>query len=386
MSQDNPAVPSLDLRRVRSLMPVTDRFVFLNHAALAPVPRTAVERVGEAVGGQAATGDVLWPERQRRIEAARRSAARLLGDVEPSSVAFCENTSVGLSMVAEGLPWQPGDNVVTAACEYPSNVYPWMNLERHGVELRLAPEVEARVDPEAIFARVDGRTRVVALSWVQYATGFRSDLARLGAFCRDRDVLFVVDAIQGLGALRMDAAGWGCDAVAAAAHKWLLGPEGVAILHLGPRAVERIRPIHAGWRSMRHMFEWDRFEIDWNDGALGQEAGTLNALGILALGASLELLLEAGPEAVEARVLALAGRLGEGLRDAGYSLVSPWDDGERSGIVSVAHRERPARDLAQYLETHQVRAAHRAGRLRLAPHFYNSEEEVDRVVELLATA
>lgn len=383
---DPTPTPTLDLSRFRSLMPVTERFVFLNHAALAPVPSTAADRVAEAVRGQAETGDLLWPERQRGIEAARRDAARLLGGVEPSSIAFTVNTSVALSMVAEGLDWQAGDNVVTADCEYPSNVYPWMNLERHGVELRLAPEREARVDPEDLFARVDGRTRVLALSWVQYATGFRSDLARIGRFCRERDVLFVVDAIQGLGALRLDAAAGHCDVVAAAAHKWLLGPEGVAILHLGPRVLERLRPIHAGWRSMRHMFEWDRFDVDWNEGALGFEAGTLNAIGILSLGASLELLLEAGPEAIEARVLALAKRLGEGLGEAGFTLYSPWEEGERSGIVSVLHPEREARALAAHLEEHGVRAAHRAGRLRLAPHFYNSEEEVDRVVELLATA
>ena len=239
---------------------------------------------------------------------------------------------------------------------------------------------------EDLFARVDERTRVVALSWVQYATGFRSDLARIGRFCRQRDVLFVVDAIQGLGALALDAEGAGCDVVAAAAHKWLLGPEGVGLLYLGPRASERLRPVHAGWRSMRHMFDWDRFEIDWNEGALAFEAGTLNAFGILTLGASLEMLLDFGPAAIEARVLALTGRLGAGLAAAGLTVFSPWGDGERSGIVSVIHPRRTAAELAAGLEEQGVRVAHRAGRLRIAPHFYNSEEEIDRVVAALAAA
>lgn len=375
-----------DLAAARAAMPVTDRFAFMNHAALAPMTRAAADVVAAEARRVAATGDLHWPERQEGIAAARSAAARLLGCDEPARVAFVENTSIALSMVAEGLSWEAGDNVVGAACEYPSNIYPWMNLERHGVELRLAPEVEGRVPLEEIVARIDGRTRVVALSWVQYATGFRSDLATLGEHCRRRDVLFVVDAIQGLGALKLDAEAAGCDVVAAAGHKWMLGPEGVAILWLGPRAVERLRPIHAGWRSMRHMFDWDRLEIDWNEAALGQEAGTLNAFGILALGASLEVLLGVGREAVEARVLSLTGRLAEGLRGIDYTIYSPWGDGERSGIVSVIPPRGGVEELTEGLAAQGIRIAHRAGRLRIAPHFYNSEEEVDRVVAALAAA
>ncbi len=373
----------IDLASFRDRMPVTERFVFMNHAALAPMSAPGAEVVAAEARRVAATGDLHWPDRQEGIAAARVAAARLLGSDEPSRVAFVHNTSVALSMVAEGLSWEAGDNVVGAACEYPSNVYPWMNLERHGVELRLAPEVEGRVPVEEVVARMDGRTRVVALSWVQYATGFRSDLAALAEHCRRCDVLLVVDAIQGLGALKLDAEATGCDVVAAAGHKWMLGPEGIAVLWLGPRAVRRIRPIHAGWRSMAHMFEWDRFEIDWNEAALGQEAGTLNAFGILALGASLEMLLEAGREAVEERVLALTARLADGLRSAGCTIYSPWGEGERSGIVSLIHPRRPADELAERLAEQDIRIAHRAGRLRIAPHFYNTEDEVDRVVAAL---
>lgn len=374
----------IDLAAFRDRMPVTDRFVFMNHAALAPMTGPAAEVVAEEARRVAATGDLHWPDRQEGIAAARLAAARLLGSDKPSRVAFVHNTSVALSMVAEGLSWDEGDNVVGAACEYPSNVYPWMNLERHGVELRLAPEVDGRVPVDEIVSRMDERTRVVALSWVQYATGFRSDLAAIAEHCRRRDVLFVVDAIQGLGALKLDAEAMGCDVVAAAAHKWMLGPEGIAVLWLGPRAVPRIRPIHAGWRSMAHMFEWDRFEIAWNEAALGQEAGTLNAFGILALGASLEMLLEAGREEVEERVLALTARLADGLRSADCTIYSPWGDGERSGIVSVIHPDHPADELTERLAEDGIRIAHRAGRLRIAPHFYNTEDEVDRVVAALA--
>jgi selenocysteine lyase/cysteine desulfurase len=372
-----------DVDRLRRLFPVTERWVFMNHAALAPFPRPAVDRLAAAAREAAADGDRRWPAWHEETGRVRAQAARLLGVAEPSSVAFVENTSVALSLVAEGLPWEAGDNVVTAACEYPSNVYPWMNLERFGVELRMVPEVDARVPAEAVIERIDGRTRVVALSWVQYASGFRSDLARLGAACRERGVLFVVDAIQGLGALHLDAGSLPVDAVAAAAHKWLLGPEGLALLYLGPRAVERMRPTRAGWRSMRHMFDWERFEIEWNEGALAHEPGTLNTLGILALGQSLDLLLELGPRDVEARVLALTDRLVTGLEAAGLAVYSPRGTAERSGIVSVTPR-RMAVEAAQRLEERGIRVAERGGRVRIAPHVYNSEAEVDRVVAELA--
>ena len=166
-----------------------------------------------------------------------------------------ENTSTALSLVAEGLDWQPGDNVVGAALEFPSNVYPWMGLASRGVEYRRVEERDGRIDPDEILALLDSRTRMLALSWVQYASGFRSDLARLGRACRERGILFVVDVIQGLGALPLDVEADFVDVAAASAHKWLLGPEGIGLLYVSDRVVERLRPARSGWRSMRD-FQW----------------------------------------------------------------------------------------------------------------------------------
>lgn len=375
-----PTPPTLDdLDALRALFPVTRDWVFLNHAALAPLPAPAAERLAAGAHEAAARGDARWPGWNDEIGGVREAAGRLLG-VEATSVAFVENTSVALSLVAEGLAWEAGDNVVTAACEYPSNVYPWMNLGRFGVELRMVQERDHRVPAEAVIERINGRTRVVALSWVQYVSGYRADLEAIGAACRERGALFVVDAIQGLGALRLDAAALPVDAVAAATHKWLLGTEGLALLWLGDRALDRLHPTRAGWRSMAHTFDWDRLEIEWNEGALRFEPGTLNTLGILALGRSLDLLLTLGPERVEARVLALADRAAEGAASAGLEVISPRGDGERSGIVSVVHPRRPADELAADLEERGIRVASRGGRLRLAPHCYNTEDEIDRVL------
>ena len=371
---------------LRSCFPVTRHWTYLNHASVGPLALPAAERMAELAHLVAATGDRRWPERNAAVEVARAAAARLLGAADPHCVAFVENTATGLSLVAEGLPWSRGDNAVTADCEYPANVYPWMNLGRRGVELRLVPAREdGRVDPGDLMARVDGRTRVLALSWVQYATGFRSDLAALSAACRDRGVLFVVDVAQGLGALVLDVEAQGVDVAATTGHKWLLGPEGSGILYLSERARQVLAPARAGARSVARPFDWERLELDFTPGALAWECGTLNVYGILGLGAALELLLALGPRRIEDRVLAHAGRLAEGLAAAGYRLASPRGPGEMSGIVSLAHPRRNAEEVAAAAARQGVVVSARAGRVRLSPHVYNSAEDIERAVAVLSS-
>ncbi len=271
-----------------------------------------------------------------------------------------------------------------AALEFPSNVYPWMGLASRGVEYRQVEERDGRIDPDEILARIDSRTRMLALSWVQYASGFRSDLARLGRACRERGVLFVVDVIQGLGALALDVEADFVDVAAASAHKWLLGPEGIALLYVSDRVVERLRPARSGWRSMRDPFQWTAYDLTWNEGARRFESGTLNAYGIVALGGSLEVLLKAGAEEIEPRVLALADLAARGLKDLGFSVVSSRRRGETSGIVTAVPPGRSAQDLIKPLDQRGIVVAARAGRLRIAPHFYNTADEIERCLAELA--
>jgi selenocysteine lyase/cysteine desulfurase len=378
------------LLRFRAEMPVAGRYVYLNHAAIGPLPRRSAERVAALARTISETGDRRWPERNAEIERVRVLAARLIGAHDPHEVAFVENTSTGLSLVAEGIDWRPGDNVVGAEGEFPSNAYPWMNVAARaasGVEYRQAPERKGRIDPEELLARIDGRTRVLALSSVQYATGFRSDLARLGAACRERGALFVVDAIQSLGALAIDVEALAIDVLAAAAHKWLLGPEGIGLLYVSDRVIENLRPTRAGWRSTRTLYDWNRLDLTFAEGAKRFECGTINGFGIAGLGASLEFLLEAGAEAIERRVLALAERAAAGFEAAGLTLAAPRGEAfraEASGIVAGTHPTRGSEELAEALAERGVVVSARAGRLRAAPHFYNSEAEIDRFVEILA--
>jgi cysteine desulfurase / selenocysteine lyase len=372
------------LQRLRDAeFPIIEKCVYLNHAGVGPLPRRSASRMGMLAGWVSASGDRFWLERQEEAERVRGLAARLLGAREVHEVAFVENTSSGLSLVAEGLAWKPGDNVVGAHFEFPSNVYPWMSLASRGVEYRRAAERDGRIDPEELLSLIDDRTRILALSSVEYASGFRSDLARLGAACRERGVLFVVDVIQSLGALAIDVERDLVDVAVASAHKWLLGPEGIGLLYVSDRVVEELRPARSGWRSVRDIFAWKDLDLTWGEGAKRFESGSLNVYGIVALGGSLEILLEAGA-AIEPRVLALTERAARGFADLGFAVVSSRRPGETSGIVTAVPPEgHDAADLAKRLNARDVVVAARAGRLRIAPHFYNTEEEVDRCLATL---
>ncbi|HEY8022133.1 MAG TPA: aminotransferase class V-fold PLP-dependent enzyme [Thermoanaerobaculia bacterium] len=376
---------AMTFARLRAEFPIAERYTYLNHAAIAPLPRRAVDRVAALALAVGATGDRGFPERNRAYEEVRALAARLLGARRAHEVAFVENSSSGLSLVAQAIDWRRGDNIVGTACEFPSNVYPWMQLGERGVEYRAVPERGGRVDTGELLASIDGRTRAVALSWVEYANGFRFDLGRVGAACRERGVLFVVDVIQGLGALALDVERDGVDVACGAAHKWLLGPEGIALLYVSDRVVERLPPVRSGWRSMRDMEAWTEPAIDWAEGAKRYESGTLNGFGIYALGASLEILLAAGPAAIEDRVLALAERAARGLAALGFELVSSRRPGETSGIVCATHPRLPAPRLVERLAARGVITAARAGRLRVSPHAYNTEGEIDRFLNELRT-
>jgi len=378
-------IRTLDLLRLRDEeFPVTRECVYLNHAGVGPLSRRAATRMAMMAETVSRSGDRLWPDRMEEADRVRGLAARLLGARESHEVAFVENTSTALSLVAEGLDWQPGDNVVGAALEFPSNVYPWMGLASRGVEYRQVEERDGRIDPGEILARIDSRTRMLALSWVQYASGFRSDLARLGRACRERGILFVVDVIQGLGALPLDVEADFVDVAAASAHKWLLGPEGIALLYVSDRVVERLRPARSGWRSMRDPFQWTAYDLTWNQGARRFESGTLNAYGIVALGGSLEVLLRVGAEEIEPRVLALADLAARGLEALGFSVVSSRRRGETSGIVTAVPPGHNAQSLIKPLDQRGIVVAARAGRLRIAPHFYNTADEIERCLAELA--
>src|ERR1043166_4178672 len=275
---------------LRALFAITERAVYLNHAAVSPPPTTTIQAVEAQLRDVRDNGSFNFRSWLRVKEEGRELLARLLG-ARPEQVAFVRNTSDGLSTVANGLTWKPGDNIVTFRREFPSNIYPWLRVrDAYGVEIRMCEERDGRVDLGELENMIDEHTRVGAISHVQYASGFRADLERLGRAARARDALLVVDVIQAMGALPVNVEAELIDAAAGACHKWLLTPEGVGLLYLSDRARERIEPTLVGWTSVPNPEDHNNFEQGWSEVTLPWENGTAPISLIHGLEASLRLL------------------------------------------------------------------------------------------------
>ncbi|SFN20850.1 Selenocysteine lyase/Cysteine desulfurase [Pseudonocardia ammonioxydans] len=315
-----------------------------------------------------------WRARAGRV---RRSVAALVGGAA-ERVAFTQNTSTGLALVVNGTGWLPGDNVVVPEGEFPSNLYPWLALRRRGVEIRTVPAPGGFADGDRVAELVDARTRVLAVSAVQYSSGHRYDLARLAGICRRHSALFVVDGTQCVGALRVDADDTGIDVLAVSAHKWLLGPFGIGFVHLSERAMEELQPSTVGWLSVEDPFAFAP-QPRLSASASRFESGTENAAGIAGLGAAADLVLELGRDRVERSVLGAADALADTLRAAGLAVHRPGPPARHSGIVLASPADGSGAALHERLRAGGVVCSLRAGGVRLAPHHFTRPDDLDRV-------
>jgi cysteine desulfurase/selenocysteine lyase len=369
---------------LRALFPITNRSIYLNHAAVSPPPITTIQAVEAQLRDVHENGSINFRDWLAVKEQARQLLANLLG-ARPEQVAFVRNTSDALSTVANGLDWRRGDNIVTFSREFPSNIYPWLRVrDAFGVEVRMCEERGGRIDFAELSSLIDHNTRVVAISHVQYASGFRIDLERLGRLARQHDALFVVDVIQALGVVPTNVEAEFVDVAAGAGHKWLLSPEGVGYLYLSDRARERIQPTLVGWVSVPNPDDYFNYEQGWNRGALAWETGTGPAALIYGFNASLELLTRFGVQNTAQYLEELTDELCERLAAKRYEVVSSRAPGEKSQIVCIRPREGlSAMALYHRLNTRKIITAPRADRLRIAPHFYNTPAEIEAFVAAL---
>jgi selenocysteine lyase/cysteine desulfurase len=313
----------------------------------------------------------------------RIKLASLINAPSTHDIALLNSTSECLSVVAHGLDWRTGDNVVSIAEEFPSNRIVWQSLEPRGVEVRLLELAQAQDPEQALMALCDEKTRALAVSSVQYADGRRMHLETLGEFCRRHGIVFVVDAIQSIGAQPFDVTAIHADAVAADGHKWMLGPEGLALFYCRAELRERLSLHQHGW----HMVEdaWDFESLSWRpaESARRFECGSPNMLGIHALSASLELLQGLGIEQVFARIEENTQAIIEQIDKRGFELLSPRSAAQRAGIVTFRVPGADTHSLYKGLMQQQVVCAERCGGIRFSPHFYNRLDEVERAFQLL---
>ena len=375
----------MDEYRTREFSEVTQKGIYLNHAGVSPAPARVVHAVQDAVAfsGRDPLGffmELAIPAR----ESARARLARLLG-VPAEQVALLKNTGHGLSIIADGLTLSPGDNVVSVDCEYPSVVYPWYAQADRGIETRLVtpPGPDGAFTPDDLAAVMDDRTRVVTLSWVQFGTGFRADLAAFADLAHARGALLVVDVIQGLGVLPLEAERLGIDVAVTGSHKWLMAPPGTGGLYVGPHVLDRLRLVNMGAGAVVDVMKFDPLDFSPKPNAQRYEEGSPNVLGLIGLDAALSLLEDVGGDAIAARVLALSSFAAAALEEKGYQVTSPRADKDRAGLVMFQHPTHANDAVMQALTDAGVTAAVRGGKLRFSPHFYNTHDEIAQAVAAL---
>lgn len=372
--------------RLREQMPVSENWAYFDHAAVAPLSRPAQEAI-QTWGTQSATqGDTVWPEWDRRTEQIRKTAADLI-NAAVSEIALVPNTTAGINIVAEGYPWQAGDNVVTLDNEFPSNLYPWMNLARRGVETRRVPVEGGVVDLNRLADACDAKTRIVSCSWVGYATGWRISVAEVAELVHRSGALFFLDAIQGLGVFPLDVAAAKVDFLAADGHKWMLGPEGAGLFYIRQEHLQRLQPNAVGWNSVEGRYAFDKVDLRLRDAASRYEGGSANMVGLHGLGASLDLLVQLGAGPCESKVadaiLSFAARACARLERSGMRLVTHRETGHDSGIV-VFDVPGAAPDMVRrQCADAGVALSARGGGLRISPHAYNNDDDLNRLMDAL---
>jgi cysteine desulfurase / selenocysteine lyase len=373
--------PELDYYRQE--FPLVRHSAYLNHAAVSPLPCRVVRAMNGLLEDVQQFGSAHFDHWIDALENARSSAARLL-NADPGEIALIQNTSEGVSLFANGLEWKAGDEVVSVEGEFPANYYRWKALEKEGVRLRLVRPEAGETPIESFENALTPRTRVVAVSFVQFLSGYRLNLLQLGKLCADHGVLLFVDAIQGWGAFPVDVKAAQIAGLTAGGHKWLMGPAGCGILFVRRNLAEKMEPSSVGWFSVQNWEDFTPHELAWRPAAGRFEYGTPNLAGVYGLGAALSLLEEAGLEFIAGRVAQLTARLRGGLLQTRHRIYGPADPEVCSGIVTFVPRRGEAEDIVRQLADRGVTVSARCGMVRVSPHFYNTEAEIDRVLELLS--
>ncbi|QDS89315.1 putative cysteine desulfurase [Rosistilla ulvae] len=373
----------------RSKMPIAQRWAYFDHAAVAPLSEPAQLRMIGFADEAAQTATTLWPFWAKGVESFRSGVAQWLG-ASTAEIAMIPNTSHGINLVAEGFPWESGDNVVTFAGEFPSNRLPWDNQKSKGVEVRTVESPGGEVSFDAIAEQIDDRTRIVAISWVGYASGFRVDLDALTELVHSRGALLFVDAIQGMGIYPIDVAKTPIDFLAADGHKWMLGPEGAGFAYIRREHLDLLRCTHVGWHSVRNSADFANAQLDLRPEASRFEAGSANMVGLLSLAESASMfwkVIEAhGRDAIANRVLQTTATLVERLQQAGANVLHDWPAANRSSIVVFDVPGVPPAEVRGIGLQQDVVLSCRGGGVRASVHVYNNEQDIDRLIQVVETA
>ncbi len=372
---------------IRTLFPHTAKgHDYLNHAAISPMSDRVKHGIEMFLADRNSGNVDNFPEWMDLTEETRGLISDLIHTEASDRITFMGNTSDTLSTVAEGLDWNKGDEIILNTLEFPSNIQPFRILENQGVKMvYLEPDNEGKITPEAIENAITPKTRMVSISFVQYLNGFRADLKSIGEICKENDVYFVVDGIQGLGAFELNVEESHIDALGSGCHKWLMSPMGIGFLYLSEKLAKNLKPAKTGWLSVEVPWELSNFNQPWKPISKHLETGTYNTIGIVGLNASLKHLLEIGIKEIESEILKLSDYLISNLSDRkDVRILTPINVHDHAGIVTFEmSSERSADDIVEELQSKKMTISARNGFIRISPHYYNTEEELQRVLDAI---
>ncbi len=373
----------MELEAARELFPFVTEQLYFNHAASSPLSLRVEEAIRRYLSERARGRISDFKRDQREISALRAALANFIG-TDPDRVALTANTTHGLNIIASGLSWSEGDEILLSAMEFPANVYPFLNLKRHGVTIKHLPPTNGKITVEDFAAHTTSRTRLISLSFVQYLNGYRADLKAVSDYCKANDILFIVDAIQGLGAIPLNVHRMQCDALASGGHKWLMSPRGTGFLYLSESLQERLEPAYLGWLSVQNPFHFHEYNQQLNPTAERFELATPNTIGVYGMHAAIQVLQEAGAHNIEQHILKITGYLRDELQKRACEIRTPFADHERAGILLFSCGDaQKNRHIFRALSRKKVTISYREGALRVSPHFYNTRADMDRFLAIL---
>lgn len=364
--------------RYAGQFPVRERLIYLNHASVSPLSRPAADAMKHLADDCLLYGSLHYDQWLAAYEGLRVAAAKLIGS-DRSEIALVKNTSEGIATVALGLDWKPGDRIVGFREEFPANQFPWLRLEQKGVSITWL----SVTDPLERIEEACRGARLLAVSFVQFLTGYRAPLHAIGEICRRNHCIYFVDAIQGLGAFPIDVRASHIDALAADGHKWLTGPEGCGLLYISQVLQDQVEPVEFGWTNVANYNDYASRDMSLRPDAGRYECGTLNTIGCFGLRAAIELILEADPGQIAPVVQNLGDRIANGVQSKGYELLGERTEATGAGIVTFRKPGTDADEIVRKLRAAGICTAPRAGWIRTSPHFYISPSDIDRMLDEL---
>lgn len=372
----------IDLAEIRKHFPVTKNHIYFNHASISPMPIEVVEAIREFNEDIMHHGNMHERRWIRQVEKTREMYARLI-NAEPDEIAFIKSTSQAISIICRGMKFRKGEKILTADVEFPANIYPWMAMVPKGVEIKFVGAKDGRIDPEEIEKSIDAKTKIIALSLVEYGSGFRNYVEEIGEICKKKGIFFYLDGIQGVGAIPVDVKRFNVDFMSVAASKWLSGPQGVAILYVRKEIIGEIDYEEISWRSVIEEESRKNFKAERIGSARRFEGDNANFAGIIGLGAALRLRESIGNNNIYRLLEKNVDLIFEELKRRKYLIYGPVNRSERAGIISVLHPDYSCEDLLRRLLAENIIVSIRNHHLRISPHFYQTEDEIEFLFEVL---